>query len=116
VVIGWDGSSGADAALAAASRLLPHRHLVAVSVDDDSDAPAPESIGDARLTRVSVDLGRGRHTHAVAQALIGAADEHGAALVVVGSRGRSVAREIILGSVAMGTLHDCHRPVMVVPG
>ena len=116
VVVGWDGSTNAEAALAAASRLLPHRHFVAVSVDDDSDPPAPESVGDARVTRVHVNRGRGRHAHAVAQALIAAADEHGAALVVVGSRGRSVAREIILGSVAMGTLHHCHRPVMVVPG
>ena len=116
VVVGWDGSTNAEAALAAASRLLPHRHFVAVSVDDDSDPPAPESVGDARVTRVHVNRGRGRHAHAVAQSLIAAADEHGTALVVVGSRGRSVAREIILGSVAMGTLHHCHRPVMVVPG
>jgi nucleotide-binding universal stress UspA family protein len=34
----------------------------------------------------------------------------------VGSRGRSAAREIIVGSVAMSMLHNSHRPVMVVPG
>jgi nucleotide-binding universal stress UspA family protein len=45
-----------------------------------------------------------------------AAAEHGAAVLVVGSRGRSAAREIIMGSVAMSTLHNSHRPVMVVPG
>jgi nucleotide-binding universal stress UspA family protein len=44
-----------------------------------------------------------------------AAADHGAAALVVGSRGRSAAREIILGSVAMSTLHHSHRPVMVVP-
>ena len=41
---------------------------------------------------------------------------HEAALLVVGSRGRSAMQEIVLGSVAMATLHHAHRPVLVVPG
>jgi nucleotide-binding universal stress UspA family protein len=45
-----------------------------------------------------------------------AAADHGAAAIVVGSRGRSAAREIIVGSVAMSMLHNSHRPVMVVAG
>jgi len=36
-------------------------------------------------------------------------------MLVVGSRGRSAIREILLGSVAMATLHHAYRPVMVVP-
>jgi nucleotide-binding universal stress UspA family protein len=36
-------------------------------------------------------------------------------VIVVGSRGRSARREILLGSVAMATLHRAHRPVLVVP-
>jgi nucleotide-binding universal stress UspA family protein len=33
---------------------------------------------------------------------------------MVGSRGRSAVREILLGSVAMATLHHTRRPVLVV--
>ena len=35
--------------------------------------------------------------------------------MVVGSRGRTAVRKILLGSVAMATLHRAHRPVHVVP-
>jgi nucleotide-binding universal stress UspA family protein len=35
--------------------------------------------------------------------------------VAVGSRGQSVVEEIMLGSTAMATLHNAHRPVIVVP-
>ena len=34
---------------------------------------------------------------------------------VMGSRGRSAVREILLGSVVRATLRNPHRPVMVVP-
>lgn len=114
VVVGWDGSEGARAAIAAAERLLPHRSLVAVSVDEDHDLPEPELPGIA-VTHVRVPRGRGRAHRVVANALIAAADDKDAAVIVVGSRGRSAAREIVLGSAAMNTLHHSHRPVMVVP-
>ena len=39
----------------------------------------------------------------------------GAALVVVGSRGRSAIKELVLGSVAIATLRRAYRPVLVVP-
>jgi nucleotide-binding universal stress UspA family protein len=35
---------------------------------------------------------------------------------VVGSRGRSAAREIMLGSSAIAVLHHTDRPAVVVPG
>jgi nucleotide-binding universal stress UspA family protein len=38
-----------------------------------------------------------------------------AAVLVLGSRGRSAVREMVLGSVAMSTLHRAHRLVMIVP-
>ncbi|MFC7530093.1 universal stress protein [Actinoplanes sp. GCM10030250] len=44
-----------------------------------------------------------------------AARDRKAAVTVLGSRGRSAVREIVLGSVAMSTLHRAHRLVLVVP-
>ena len=114
VLVGWDGSAGAEAALATAGRIFGQRDIIAVSVDDDSDdPPAPAGSG---VEHLRLGHAKGRRGRGVAAALPAAADDRGAAAVVVGSRGRSAAREIILGSVAMSTLHHTHRPVMVVPG
>ena len=52
---------------------------------------------------------------ATADAPIACANQRNAAVLVVGSRGRSAASQVLLGSVAMATLHHSHRPVMVVP-
>lgn len=113
VLVGWDGSAGAEAALTAARRLFGQRQIVAVSVDDGGDVPAAPA--DGGVTHARIRNTGGRRTRGVAASMAAAADEHGAAVLVVGSRGRSAAREIILGSVAMSTLHHSHRPVMVVP-
>jgi len=112
VLVGWDGSAGADAALAAAGRIFGGRDIVAVSIDDGADIPAP---ADSSVTHTHVRPAGGRRSRGVAASMVAAAADHGAAAVVVGSRGRSAAREIVLGSVAMSTLHNCHRPVLVVP-
>ena len=64
-----------------------------------------------------LDAGRpARGARAVADALAGFAAQRGAALIIVGSRGRSAWREILLGSVAMAVLHHGERPVLAVPG
>lgn len=117
VVVGWDGSAGAETAFAAAGRLFPERDVVLVSVDEGGDTvpPAVSVSAGREVLRVNVDRGRGFRARTTYDALIGSAREHNAAVVVVGSRGRSAAREILLGSVAMGTLHHSHRPVLVVP-
>lgn len=119
VVVGWDGSAGAEKALAAAARLFPERDLLSVSVGDATPAEPPPELSIAGNRSVEwhrVEKGPGPHAHGVADALIAAARDHDAAAMVVGSRGRSVAREVLLGSVAMSTLHHAERPVMVVPG
>lgn len=115
VVVGWDGSPGSGVALTAAGRIFGGREIVAVSVDDGDDGGTPAPPADSGVTHTRVRPTGGRRTRGVAASITAAAAEHGAAVVVVGSRGRSAAREIILGSVAMSALHSSHRPVMVVP-
>lgn len=115
VVIGWDGSAGAEAAAEMAARLFPQRDLLLVSVDDGTGcaARAPDHIADRRVRLLNVQPTLAFRNRGIAEALVAAADENGAAVVTVGSRGRSAVREILLGSVAMGTLHHSHRPVLV---
>jgi nucleotide-binding universal stress UspA family protein len=114
VLVAWDGSAGAKTALDTAVRLWPKRRFVLTSVDHDIDPPALPGTPGTTVLRVN-----SRHegsSPAVADALATAARHHGAAVMVLGSRGRSALREIMLGSVAMSTLHRAHRLVMVVPG
>jgi nucleotide-binding universal stress UspA family protein len=77
-------------------------------------SPPPMPSGRA-LVPLRVKKGHGTPAQAVASSLIACARDHETALLVVGSRGRSAIREIVLGSVAMATLHHAHRPVLVVP-
>ncbi|WP_431920935.1 universal stress protein [Nonomuraea jabiensis] len=118
VLIGWDGSPGAEAAFAAAQRLFLGRDLVLVSVDG-AQSPSPAGsqppVEGITVHRVDIASGSGPLGRAVAEALASAGRSRGAAALVVGSRGRSAVREILTGSVAMATLHHAHRPVIVVP-
>lgn len=114
VIVGWDGSAGSEAAYVSARSLFPTRRIVAVSVGEEAEPAPPDADSDPLASYITVDRGRGFRHRSVANALLEAASEHDAAAIVVGSRGRSAARELLIGSVAMGTLHHSHRPVMVV--
>jgi nucleotide-binding universal stress UspA family protein len=116
VVVGWDGSSGSRRALAVARSLFPAREPVLVAVDrpaGDSEVAVDRTDGEVAV--VHIDSRREGSAAAVADALAAYARSRQAAAVVVGSRGWSAVREILLGSVAMTTLHRSHRPVLVVP-
>jgi len=113
VIVGWDGSAGAQAALTAVARLFPTRKAQLASVDQDAEHTAATS-GYEVITLAS-EGGRAGSARATADTLARHARRSQAALIVVGSRGRSAVREILLGSVAVATLHHAHRPIMVVP-
>jgi nucleotide-binding universal stress UspA family protein len=118
VLVGVDGSDGAQAALATAAQLFSTRIVQPVAVDEGhagDEAPSEARAGDAEVIRLPFPSGLRPHGRAVAAALAACARDRSAAVLVVGSRGRSAVHEI-LGSVAMATLHHSYRPVMVVPG
>ncbi|WP_127508534.1 universal stress protein [Actinoplanes solisilvae] len=112
VVLGWDGSAGAEAARRSVSELFPQRTVVPVFVEDGGGPEGPDITGLIKMPRADGHLEHGRGT---AAALADQARASRAALIAVGSRGRSAVREILLGSVAMATLHHVFRPVLVVP-
>lgn len=91
ILVGDDGSPGAQHARDAATRLFSERSVATFAVED------------ARTGR------------AVADGLVRHAREIGAGAIVVGSRGRSAAREIMLGTTAIAVLHHADRPAIVVP-
>jgi len=112
IVIGWDGSPGARRALGATEQLFPGRRIVLVAVQDGA-LPQPAPPGYEEIT---VEPAAGHPPgRAIAESLARQGAEHRAAVVVVGSRGRSAIREILLGSVAMAILHHAARPILVVP-
>lgn len=118
VLVGFDGSAGAQTALTTATRLLPTRSVLLATVDDGQatdGATNPPQAGDTAPTRLHLPGGHGMHGRSVAAALAECAHSRAAAVLVVGSRGRSAVREILLGSVAMAALHHAHLPLLVVP-
>lgn len=112
VIVGSDGSAGAHAALAAAQHVFAGREIVVVAVGD-GHAETPAGAG---VVVEQLPSSQGGSPKATAEALVAAAAHRRAAAVVVGSRGRSAMRQVLLGSVAKATLHSAHRPVLVVPG
>jgi nucleotide-binding universal stress UspA family protein len=51
----------------------------------------------------------------IAEALCDRAEARDATLVAVGRRGQSRLKEVVLGSVSNAAVHECRRPVLVVP-
>ena len=49
------------------------------------------------------------------QAVIDIADREYAGVIVLGSRGRSGVKAVLLGSVSYGVVHNASRPVLTVP-
>ncbi|CRZ13670.1 universal stress protein [Mycolicibacterium neworleansense] len=111
VVVGVDGSAGSDRALAAARELFKDREVISVAVDDGNPAEDGEVEAAQRVRRF-----RGSGAGATADALVAFAEDQRAGVVVVGSRGRSALKKVLLGSVAAATLQRTFRPVLVVPG
>ncbi len=115
VLVATDGSPGAEHAAAVVASLLPDRELLTASVEVPGDPEVgPSALSETGHARLSC-VGRPGSARAIAAALADHASERSAAVIVVGSRGRSASRELLLGSVAKAVLHHARRPVLVVP-
>jgi len=149
VLIAYDGSPDARAAIARAGRLLGGRRAIVVNVWSspirhtltgralggapmkelrafiaDYDGMFAEAAGaevaegvalarDAGFDASGETLESSASTwHAIADA----AERHGAALIVAGSRGRGRVASTLLGSVSSGLVHNVETPTLVIRG
>ena len=134
VLVGYDGTEGADIALDEAARVASGLGTGLVVVF---------AFKVSRLGGEVTDYSRALHEHAQevlerggeraraagvecetewlevetdpAQALVDAADRHDATMLVVGSNGEMPLKAIVLGSTPYRLLHMATRPVLVVP-
>ena len=58
---------------------------------------------------------RSRSTGPVWETIVGVADRHDAATIVMGSRGLTGLRSILLGSVSNAVVHHADRPTLIIP-
>ncbi|WP_430699193.1 universal stress protein [Modestobacter italicus] len=91
------------------------RHRVEGRSQSATENRCPGSAARANVSELVVP-GCTTEAGPVAATPAGCAADRGAAVLVVGSRGRSASRELLLGSVVRAVLHTAHRPVLVVPG
>ena len=133
ILLCYDGSDDAFRAIEFAGSLFPGRTAVVLSVwekygvlsgiprvDDSLMQEATEQMaGDGAeraqnagfvATSVAVEA-----EHGVAEAIIDAAEEHDAMLIVMGTRGNTGIRSLLLGSVSHSVAHHAHRPLLIVP-
>jgi nucleotide-binding universal stress UspA family protein len=134
LVLGYDGSPSANAALAKVVELAPRLGLDVVAVyayyisplgggDVKDYHDALVRLGEHELTRARVDLEAADvrvETRLVsdrpADAILAVADEVDAELVCVGTVGEGPITGALLGSVVLKLVQRCRRPLLVVPG
>jgi nucleotide-binding universal stress UspA family protein len=140
ILICYDGSDGADRAIDAAAALLGRRR--AVVLDMGPPLTTAESLGamspvvpgaafeelneDDALKRAQAGAERARHAGFESEArggisaptwegIVDVADEIDAAVIVMGSRGLTGAREVFEGSISHQVAEHAGRPVLIVP-
>lgn len=141
VLMCFDGSASAQHAIDVAASLLGNRRAVVLTVwsspigmaahgmaaagadykkeqeqrASDSAAEGSRLARDAGLNAVPLTAW-GNPEDGTARTILNIADEQDANLIVLGARGLSGLRSLMLGSVSHGVVNPSHRPVLVAPG
>ena len=133
ILLCYDGSDDAFRAIEFAGSLFPGRPAIVLSVwekygvlsgiprvDDELMQAATEEMAEDGSER-ALTAGFAAEPLAVeaedgvAAAIIDAADEHDATLIVMGTRGNTGIRSLLLGSISNDVAHRAHRPLLIVP-
>lgn len=116
IVVGWDDNATTDVAIAFAIREARRsgQQLTIVHADDSPGVP-PVVDAIMRRTRFEqgVDIRYAPASGSASEAVLDAA--RGASLVVVGSHGRNMIEDLVLGSVSEDVLARSALPVAVTP-
>jgi len=134
ILVGVDGSEPSIRAAAAASQLAGRvdcevvvLHVLRVAYSgaavwtpdmsaQEAEALVAQTVGQMKSNGVEArGLVREARENQVANEVLAVAQEQGARLVVVGTRGLSRVASIVLGSIAYKILHLSDRPVLAVP-
>jgi nucleotide-binding universal stress UspA family protein len=133
ILLCYDGSDDAFRAIEFAASLFPGRAAVVLAVwekygvlsgiprVDDSlmqeatEEQATDGAERANAAGLVATPAAVEAEHGVDKAIIEAADEHDAALIVMGTRGNTGIRSLLLGSVSHSVAHHAHRPLLLVP-
>ena len=128
ILLCYDGSEGARAAIAAAAAWFSGREAIVLhtwrpiaSNDEIEVRRAALQIAEegAVLARTAGFRASPEIANAIMdsdwQAILQCADRNDACLIILGSRGRSSFTSFIFGSVSHGVAQHSHRPVLIVP-
>jgi nucleotide-binding universal stress UspA family protein len=146
IVIGYDGSADARAAIEQAGRLLPGQHATVVVVwepfvevlartgaglgvvapmvdyaeidaatEEAARSRAAEGAGLARDAGLDAEPDTRMRETTIADAILAAAEAVDATAIVLGTRGLTGVKSVVLGSVSHAVLHHADRPVIVIP-
>jgi len=142
VLIAYDGSPDARAAINEVARLLPGAQAIVLyarqpleglaahleghpaledlrgleeATLDASERIAFEGAEHARAAGLDAEPRVSSSMATASEAIVDAAEEIDAALIVLGSRGRRGLRAAVLGSTSVNVLHHARRPTLVIP-
>lgn len=124
-LIAYDGSENARYALTRASEILDRSRPAIVlyvwqpvgATDEETIAANMAAEGAQLANEAGLDT-EARTIRAVSptwEVIVEAADDLGAASIVLGSQGLRSLRTLILGSVSHQVVHHAHQPVLVIP-
>ena len=138
VLLAYDGSSAAEAAIAEAGRLLGPRPATVLNVwtsllqaapvaggipayladldpklQEEARATAEKGLGLAREAGFEPEASVVRAA-AAWEGILQAAETIDVEVIVVGTRGLSALKSVLLGSTSNGVLHHTKRPVLVI--